>query len=88
MTPTNFNPVEPKDWAEFQSSGMLFLANTVLHFFGWAIVFEIENGSVTNVYPARTSFRGFPEKVTSEGHIAVAEYLRSHAESLLEEAKS
>lgn len=50
--------VEEKSWEEFRESGLLWLINTTLHVFGWAIVFEIYKiGDDTNtrVYPARVS---------------------------------
>ena len=39
-------------------------------------------------YPARVKFRGFDERNTTDGYIRVAEYMKQHADEILEEAKS
>jgi hypothetical protein len=48
-----------------------------LHTFGWAIVFayEEDSNSLVKVYPARVDFRGFDEKINSEGYCKVSKYL-------------
>lgn len=46
---------------------MLFLANTILQFFGWSIVIELEMDKI-KVYPVRTKFRGFSLDCVEEGH--------------------
>ena len=76
-----------KDWKEFQKTGLLLIINQFLHVFGWAIVFEIENDIIKNVYPARVKFRGFDNKSVTEEYIKVAEYLNENSEELLKEAK-
>jgi hypothetical protein len=60
----------------------------LLHTFGWAIVFSIEeDGTITNVYPARVKFRGFDEKSNTEGYIKVSKYLSKESEKLLKESQ-
>ena len=34
--------VDKRDWSEFRNSGLLWWINTMLHTFGWAIVFEFD----------------------------------------------
>lgn len=79
--------VEKKSWEEFREIGLLWFINTILHMFGWAICFEIDNEKIINVYPARVKFRGFGNKTTSEGYEKVIEYLKENIDDLLMEAK-
>ena len=74
--------VEKKTWKEFRNSGLLWWINMILHTFGWAIVFNI-----SDVYPARITFRGFDEKNNTEGYIKVSEYLKENADVLATESK-
>ncbi len=75
-------------WKEFRDNGMLWLVNTILHLFGYAIVYEIENEEIIDVYVARVSFRGFSEKLNSDGYIKVSKYLSENINDLLKEAES
>ena len=75
-------------WNEFRNSGMLWMANMILHIFGLAIVYEIEDGKITEVYPARVKYRGFSEKDNSNGYKKISEYMRDNAVTLMEEADS
>lgn len=77
--------VTKKGWDEFKNTGLILIINQILHLFGWAIVFEIEGGKITNVYPARVKFRGFDEKSTSESYKKVTEYLGGNIDELLKE---
>lgn len=81
--------VKKKDWAEFRSTGLLLIINTILHAFGWAIVFEYEEDkeTIANVYPARVKFRGFENNSISRSYLKIAEYMHEHSEELLEEAR-
>jgi len=85
--------VEKKEWKEFQDSSMLWVANRVLHMFGWAIVLDCElddKGLVTKVngaYPARVKFRGFDTKTEEKGFIDLSKYMDANAKELLDEAK-
>jgi len=39
--------VKEKSWKEFQESGMLWMANTILQVFGWSIAIDQdENGNI------------------------------------------
>lgn len=52
--------MERKTWVEFQKAGLLWWVNRILHTFRWSIVIEQgADGSVGDVYPARTSWLGF-----------------------------
>lgn len=79
--------VEKKSWEEFREIGLLWFINIILHMFGWAICYEIDNEKIINVYPARVKFRGFDNKTTSEGYEKVTEYLKENIDDLLMEAK-
>jgi hypothetical protein len=81
--------VDQKTWKEFRDSGMLWWINMILHTFGWSIVVNIEdNGEIRDCYPARVKFRGFDEKINTEGYIKVSNYLLDNVTDLKEEAES
>ncbi len=81
------NEVREKDWKEFRDTGLLWAINSILHLFGWAIIYEIEDGKIQRVYPARVKYRGFGEKINTEGYISVSEYLRENITELSREAQ-
>ena len=74
-------------WKEFRDSGMVWWLNMILHTFGLAIVFDMEDGEIKDVYPARVKYRGFGEKNNTEGYIKVSEYINKNAGILLDESK-
>lgn len=78
--------MKEKSWEEFRNAGLLWAVNSILHLFGWAIVYETENGELQRVYPARVKYRGFDEKSNTEGYIKVSEYLYENIEELSKEA--
>lgn len=79
--------VNKKSWDEFRDSGFLWWINMILHTFGWAICFEVEDdGSISDVYPARVKFRGFSEEVNEKGYINISKYMNDNSETLLDEA--
>lgn len=79
--------INKKTWEEFMDSKLLWFINTILHAFGWAIVVEMNKNVVTDVYPARVKFRGFPEAINMEGYIGLSEYMKENCEELLKEAR-
>lgn len=78
--------VDRRTWEEFRSEGFLWLANTFLHVFGWAIVVNVEEGKITDVFPARVKFRGFTSELNDTGYRAVSNYMVNNAQQLKEEA--
>ena len=74
-------------WDEFRNYGMLWFVNRILHTFGLVLVYSVEDGKITEVYPARTSFRGFPQSTDCRGYINVSKYMEENASELLKEAK-
>lgn len=78
--------VDKKTWKEFKDNGLLWFINTILHTFGWAIVFEMEDNEVVNVYPARVKFRGFDEKTVEKGYQNISKFMKENAEKLYEES--
>lgn len=50
-------------WEQFQDAGLLWWVNRILHLFGWSIIFKQDGGELIEVYPVRTSYRGFGEMV-------------------------
>lgn len=79
--------VTKKDWKEFRSTGLVLIINQILHIFGWAIVFEIEDNIIKDVYPARVKFRGFGNDSTSEAYQKLSKYMLENAEELNKEAQ-
>ncbi|MBS4931197.1 MAG: hypothetical protein KH020_07695 [Clostridiales bacterium] len=80
--------MEKKTWKDFRKSGLLWWINMILHTFGWSIVCELgEDNEITSVYPARVKFRGFEEKINTEGYLKVSEYMKENVDELLKEAK-
>ena len=86
---------EKRSWREFRKTGLLWFINSILHLFGWAIVFEFCEWTDKNnidtepetVYPTRTKNRGFSEANNSEGYEKVTEYLNENIVGLLKEAR-
>ena len=76
-----------RTWEEFRETGLLLIINQTLHIFGWAIVIEIKDDGNTEVYPARTKFRGFDTKRVSESYIKVSKYMKKNATKLLKESE-
>lgn len=79
--------VEKKAWEEFRETGLLLIINQTLHIFGWSIVFEKKDDGTTEVYPARTKFRGFDTKRVTESYIKVSKYMKENATELLKESE-
>ena len=77
--------VTKKEWSEFRSTGLVLIINQILHVFGWALVFEIENDEIKNVYPARVKFRGFDNESTTESYQKLSKYMVDNAKELNEE---
>lgn len=78
--------IKRKTWKEFKSSGLLWWINMVLHTFGWAIVLEIVDGEVEDVYPARVKYRGFDEKNNTVGYQKVSMFMKNESDQLLKES--
>lgn len=74
--------IEQKSAKEFQESGLLWFINTILHMFGWAIVYDPDKNEI---YPARCKFRGFDEKSNDKGYQKVSKYLLENIEQLQKE---
>ncbi len=82
--------IEKKEWSEFKGTGLLLFINQILHVFGWAIVFIIddESSKILDVYPARVKFRGFDNEDVSQSYEKISKYMKDNANDLLEEAKT
>ena len=80
--------VTKKEWSDFRSTGLVLIVNQILHIFGWALVFEIENDEVKNVYPARVKFRGFDEKSVEDDYKKVSQFMVDNSAELNNEALS
>lgn len=81
------NNITKKEWSEFRSTGLVVIINQILHIFGWALVFEIENDEIKNVYPARVKFRGFDNYTTTEAYKKLSQFMADNAIELNEDAQ-
>lgn len=80
--------IERRSWGEFRTTGLLWFINTILHAFGWAITFNVDDdGNVIDAYPSRVKFRGFSEKINSDGYAKVSHYLQENIDTLVSEAE-
>ena len=79
--------IERKSWTEFKATGLLWWINMILHTFGWAIVWSINDKKMVEVFPARVKYRGFPEYITEEGYEKISKYMKENADALYEESK-
>jgi N-dimethylarginine dimethylaminohydrolase len=69
-------------------TGLLWFVNRILHAFGLAICYEVDDttGEVTgDFYIGRTIFRGFSENIENDGYAKVAAYLRDNSKVLYTE---
>ena len=87
---TNENPLQRRSWEEFRDTGLLWLVNTILHVFGWAITFSGEKDEsgvfrVKEVFPSRVSYRGFDSTSNDRGYLAISKYLHENANTIYEE---
>lgn len=81
--------IDKKTWKEFRDSGTLWWINMILHTFGWAITVVVEDdGTISDAYPARVKFRGFSEKINTEGYQKVSQYMKDNVNELLDEANN
>lgn len=79
--------ITEKSWSEFQSCGLLWFVNSILHLFGWAICIERDDdANSTRVYPARVKFRGFTDDINTKNYIKLSEYLKNTSNTLYNEA--
>lgn len=76
-----------KSWDEFRDTGLLWFINTILHMFGYAIVLEVDKGTVIDAFPARVGYRGFSESDNTAGYTKVSQYLSKNIDKLLEESR-
>lgn len=79
--------IKKKTWKEFIDTGLLWWINMILHTFGWVIVYEINDGEIIEVYPARTKFRGFSESSATKGFINVTNYMKNNIDDLMDDIK-
>lgn len=80
--------IERKTWEEFRNNKLLWIINTILHIFGWAIICQMSKdnpGEISEVYPARVTYRGFSEQSNTEGYLKLTEYLANNSKELFDE---
>lgn len=83
----NFTDDELNECKQFRESGLLWWINMILHTFGWAIVYEVEDSEVMKILPKRVKARGFDRHLNIEGYIKVSDYMKKMADTLKLEAR-
>jgi hypothetical protein len=78
--------ITEKSWDEFRESGLAWWINSILHVFGWALVFNVDNGKVIDCYPARVKFRGWDEESQEIGFRRISKFLKDNIDELKKEA--
>jgi hypothetical protein len=84
------NIVERRTWEEFRATGLLWAANNILHWFGWAIVVATDDAQpdkVIDVYPVRTKWRGFGKEADDRGIRRLSEWMASAGPALRKDIK-
>lgn len=79
--------INKKSWKEFRESGLLWFTNMILHTFGWAIILEVTDGKLMDVYPARVKYRGFSEQINTDGYKNVEKYFVENGKEILKESE-
>lgn len=75
-------------WNEFRDTGLTVFINIILHIFGLAIAYEIDdNGNVKDVYPVRCKYRGFSEDIMGKAYGKLSEYMLYSAKDLHADTK-
>lgn len=79
-----------ESWESFRAAGMLWMANRILHVFGWAIVVEIDDATdrILGAHPRRATWRGFCPEAEERGFISVSRFMRAAGATLADEAES
>ena len=67
---------DKKSWSEFRETGLFHFVNSFLHLFGWAIVLSEDDDGNTEVFPARTDYRGFPQESNDRAYARVTEFMQ------------
>ncbi len=78
------------DIKEFQASGLLWFVNSIIQLFGWCLFVSVDKdtGEITEFFPERTKYRGFPEQSNTNGYIKLSKYMKENADKLLQDAES
>ena len=73
---------------EFRSTGLAMYVNQILHIFGYAIGFDVDEKTkeATRMIPLRVKFRGFSEDSINRNYEKLARYMKDHSEDLYKEA--
>jgi hypothetical protein len=80
--------IQKKTWDEFREAKLFWYINRMLHLFGWALVYELDEDSlIRNVYPAHVRFRGFSEEIETSGFLGLTKHIKKNISRLEEESK-
>ena len=83
---TTEQPKPLASWDDFRAAQLLWYVNRLIQLFGWVVVTEVDaTGKVTRAFPARTTFRGFPEETETKGFIGLTQHLAAESQTLLKD---
>ena len=83
------NMVKKKEWSDFRNTGLLLIVNQILHIFGWALIYKIDDlEGLKTVYPARVKFRGFANDSITLAYKKISKFMKENAKELNKEANS
>lgn len=74
---------------EFRNTGLPLYINQILHIFGYAIGFDIDENTkeAIRMFPLRVKFRGFSQDVIERNYEKLNRYMKENAQELYEEAE-
>ena len=77
--------MKTENWNEFRETGLLTFVNCFLHIFGWCIALEMDEDKITNVYPMKVNYSGFPQESMDRAYDRIHRYLQVKEEEEVEE---
>lgn len=78
------NNEQIKAWESFKNAGLLWFINRTLHLFGYAIVYDYDNGKLVSVTPQFVDYVGFSREAEERGYLSLRGYMSAVSETLLE----
>lgn len=78
------NNEQIKAWESFKNAGLLWFTNRTLHLFGYAIVFNYDNGKLVSVSPEFVDYVGFSRESEERGYLSLRGYMAAASQILLE----
>ena len=89
LTKDNESMTKEVTLEEFRSTGLPMFINQILHIFGYAIGFDVDEKTKepTRMIPLRVKFRGFSKDSINRNYEKLARYMKDNSEDLYKEAE-